>query len=83
MEKDSNLLLKKWNIPGIKRFIIFGLLSTVLATLLIGFTEIAGFFDILVMIPSFAVWLLVLMAAYMILAQILKAIYIRINKEWV
>ncbi len=25
----------------------------------------------------------VLVAAYMILAQILKAIYIRINKEWV
>lgn len=51
--------------------------------LLIGFTAIAGFFDLPVMIPSFAVWLLVLMAAYMILAQILKAIYIRINKEWV
>ena len=151
VEKDSILLPKKWNIPGIKRFmIIFGLLSTVLdvlcflvmwfvlgfnsveqaglfqcgwfmfgiisqtivihtirtpkvpfvqdrasvqltvstllvvlATLLIGFTKIAGFFDLPVMIPSFAVWLLVLMAAYMILAQILKAIYIRINKEWV
>lgn len=51
--------------------------------LLIGFTAIAGFFDLPVMIPSFAVWLLVLMAAYVILAQILKAIYIQINKEWV
>ena len=151
VEKESILLPKKWNVPGIKKFmIIFGLLSTVLdvlcflvmwyvlgfnsieqagffqcgwfmfgiisqtfvihtirtpkapfikdrasvqltvstlavvlVTLLIGFTKIAGFFDLPVMIPGFAIWLVILMAAYTILAQILKAVYIRVNKEWV
>ncbi len=61
-------------------------LSTVLvvaATLLIGFTGIAELFDLPVMVPAFALWLVILMAAYSLLAQILKSIYIRINKEWV
>ena len=35
------------------------------------------------MIPAFGAWLVILMAAYTVLAQILKAVYIRINKEWV
>ena len=151
VEKDSILLPKKWNIPGIKKFmIIFGLLSTVLdvlcflvmwyilgfdsvekagmfqcgwfmfgiisqtivihtirtpnipfvkdrassqltvstlavvfVTLVIGFSKIAGLFSLPVMIPSYGIWLVVLMIVYMALAQILKAVYIRINKEWV
>ena len=58
-------------------------LAVVLVTLLIGFTKIAGIFDLPVMIPAFGAWLVVLMAAYTVLAQILKAVYIRINKEWV
>ena len=63
--------------------LIISTLAVVLVTLLIGFTVVAGIFDLPVMIPAFGIWLVVLMAIYMILAQILKALYIRINKEWV
>ena len=61
-------------------------LSTMLvvaATLMIGFTGIARLFDLPVMVPGFALWLVILMAVYCLLAQVLKSIYIRINKEWV
>jgi len=58
-------------------------LLVVLVTLLIGFTVVAGLFELPVMIPSFGIWLVILMVAYTLLAQILKAVYIRINKEWV
>ena len=151
VEDESIRLPKKWNIPGIKKFmVIFGLLSTVLdvlcflvlwfiykfncndmagffqngwfmfgiisqtvvihtirtpkvpfikdraslqlnistlavviVTLIIGFTAIAKLFDLPVMIPSYVIWLAVLMLVYTILAQILKHIYIRKNHEWV
>ena len=55
----------------------------VLVTLLIGFTIIATWFDLPIMVPSFGLWLIILMVIYMVLAQILKSIYIKINKEWV
>ena len=55
----------------------------VLVTLIIGFTGIANWFDLPVMIPSFGWCLVILMIVYMVLAQILKIIYIKINKEWV
>ncbi|MBP5431690.1 magnesium-translocating P-type ATPase [Ruminococcus sp.] len=151
VEDESIRLPKKWNIPGIKKFmVIFGLLSTVLdvlcflvlwfiykfncndmagffqngwfmfgiisqtvvihtirtpkvpfikdraslqlnlstlavviVTLLIGFTAIAKLFDLPIMIPSYVIWLAVLMLVYTILAQILKHIYIKKNHEWV
>lgn len=57
--------------------------AVVLATLLIGFTGISTLFDLPVMIPSFGIWLILLMVAYMLLAQILKSVYIRISKEWI
>ena len=142
---------KRWDIPGIKKFmIIFGLLSTVLdvlcflvlwfvfgfnsmdkagyfqcgwfmfgvisqtmvihtirtpkipfiqdhasrqltlstlavciITLLIGFTGIAQLFSMPVMPVSFLAWMAGLMVVYTVLAQILKVVYIRVNKEWV
>ncbi|MBO7709848.1 MAG: magnesium-translocating P-type ATPase [Lachnospiraceae bacterium] len=151
VEDEYIRLPKKWDIPGIRKFmVIFGLLSTVLdvlcflvlwyvfrfneislagyfrcgwfmfgvisqtivihtirtpkipfiqdrasvqlmlstslvvaVTLLIGFTRIAGLFDLPVMPPAFGIWLVILMVVYSLLAQILKGIYIRINKEWV
>ena len=55
----------------------------VLVTLLIGFTIVATWFDLPIMVPSFGLWLVILMVIYMVLAQILKSIYIKINKEWV
>ena len=51
--------------------------------LLIGFTGIAGFLDLPVMVPSFALWLAGLMIVYTIFAQIMKRIYMKINHEWV
>ena len=151
VEDEYIRLPKKWDIPGIKKFMVyFGLLSTVLdvlcflvmwyvfkfnsvqtagyfqcgwfmfgvisqtvvihtirtpklpflqdraspqltlstalvvlATLLIGFTAIAALFDLPVMVPAFGLWLVILMAVYSLLAQALKAVYIRLNKEWV
>ncbi len=151
VEEEYIRLPKKWDIPGIKKFMVyFGLLSTVLdvlcflvmwyvfkfdnvqmagyfqcgwfmfgvisqtfvihtirtpkipfiqdraskqltlstvlvvlATLLIGFTGVAVLFGLPVMVPSFGLWLAGLMVAYTVLAQILKWIYIKINKEWV
>ncbi len=151
VEDEYIRLPKKWDIPGIKKFMVyFGLLSTVLdvlcflvmwhifkfnsidkagffqcgwfmfgvisqtfvihtirtpkipfiqdraskqltlstvlvvlATVLIGFTAVANLFDLPVMVPSFAVWLVILMAVYTLLAQLLKSIYIKINREWV
>ena len=61
-------------------------LSTLLVcivTLLIGFTGIALFFSLPVMPAAFLAWIAGLMIAYTVLAQIMKVIYIRINKEWV
>ncbi|MBQ2110109.1 MAG: magnesium-translocating P-type ATPase [Clostridia bacterium] len=151
VEDEYIRLPKKWDIPGIKKFMVyFGLLSTVLdvlcflvmwhifkfntvdkagffqcgwfmfgvisqtfvihtirtpkipfiqdraskqltlstvlvvlATVLIGFTAIAKLFDLPVMVPQFAIWLVILMTVYTLLAQLLKRIYIKINKEWV
>ncbi len=151
VEEESIKLPKKWDIPGIKKFmVIFGLLSTVLdvvcflvmwyvfkfntieqaglfqcgwfmfgvisqtvvihtirtpkvpfikdrasvqlslstvlvviATLLIGFTGLAALLSLPVMTPVFALWLLGMMVLYTVLAQILKGIYIKMNKEWV
>ena len=151
VEDEYIRLPKKWDIPGIKRFMVcFGLLSTVLdvlcflvmwhvfkfnstamagyfqcgwfmfgvisqtmvihtirtpkipfiqdraspqltlstalvvlATLLIGFTAVAGLFDLPVMVPAFGVWLVILMGVYTLLAQALKSVYIRMNREWV
>ena len=61
-------------------------LSTVavcLITLLIGFTGLALFFSLPVMPLTFLAWIVILMVIYTILAQIMKVVYIRINKEWV
>ena len=33
--------------------------------------------------PAFGLWLVILMVVYSLLAQILKWVYIKINKEWV
>ena len=54
-----------------------------LITLLIGFTGIALIFDLPVMPIGFLGWMVLLMIVYTVLAQILKVVYIRINKEWV
>ena len=58
-------------------------LAVCLITLLIGFTALAGLFSLPVMPIPFLGWLAGLMVVYTVLAQALKVVYIRINKEWV
>ena len=61
----------------------FSTLAVCLITLLIGFTGLALFFCLPVMPLTFLAWIVILMVIYTILAQIMKVVYIRINKEWV
>ena len=49
--------------------------SVVLITLLIGFTGISSLFDLPIMPITFLFWIILLMALYMVLAQILKVNY--------
>ena len=52
-------------------------------TLLIGFTAVASLFSLPVMPISFLAWMAALMVVYTVLAQAMKTVYIRFNKEWV
>ena len=65
------------------RQLTFSTLAVCIITLLIGFTGLALFFSMPVMPLSFLAWMVALMVVYTILAQIMKVVYIRINKEWV
>ena len=58
-------------------------LAVCIVTLLIGFTSAAGLFSLPVMPISFLAWMVCLMVIYTVLAQALKTVYIRLNKEWV
>ena len=62
---------------------VLSTLAVVIVTLLIGFTAVAGLFSMPVMPISFLAWMAGLMVVYTVLAQIMKVVYIRINKEWV
>ncbi len=58
-------------------------LAVCVVTLLIGFTAIAGLFSLPVMPIAFLAWMAGLMVVYTFLAQLMKVIWIRINKDWV
>ena len=47
----------------------------VLVTLLIGFTAISGLFDLPIMVPAYAGWMVLLMLAYMVLASVMLRFY--------
>ncbi|MBR4458509.1 MAG: magnesium-translocating P-type ATPase [Clostridia bacterium] len=47
----------------------------VLVTLLIGFTAISGLFDLPIMVPAYAGWMVLLMLVYMVLASIMLRFY--------
>jgi Mg2+-importing ATPase len=47
------------------------------------FGSASNLFDLPVMVASFGLWLAGLMIVYTILAQVLKGIYMKKNKEWV
>ena len=57
-------------------------ISVIVLTLIIGFTSIATIFDMSVMQKGFGIALALLLILYTVLAQIVKRIYIKINKVW-
>lgn len=57
-------------------------LAIIAVTLLIGFTRISAFFSLPTMPLMYMPWIIGLMLVYMILAQIMKTVYIRRHKDW-
>ncbi|MBR0386018.1 MAG: magnesium-translocating P-type ATPase, partial [Erysipelotrichaceae bacterium] len=55
----------------------------VIVTLIIGMTGIALFFDMGKVPAIYGLWMAVLLSAYLLLAQIIKKLYIKINGEWI
>lgn len=55
----------------------------ILATMIIGFTGIAEIFDLKPMPYLYLVWIFVLIFIYLIMAQIMKKLYIKKNDEWI
>jgi len=55
----------------------------VVITLFIGFTNFASTFDLVKLGSSYLMWLGILMIGYMIIAQVMKKIYIKIHHEWI
>ena len=56
--------------------------AIVIITLLIGFSNIASIFDLAKMPITYLWWLAGLIFVYLVMAQIVKKIYIKINHEW-
>ena len=57
-------------------------LAVIAVTLIIGFTGVSTLFDLPTMPLSYMLWLVILMAVYMVFAQIMKVIYIKRHKDW-
>ena len=55
----------------------------IIVTLAIGMTSISAIFDMGQVPAVYGLWMLLLLAIYLIMAQIIKKIYIKINGEWI
>ena len=58
-------------------------IAVVAVTLIIGMTDISAIFDMGRVEPTYIIWMVIMLAVYLLLAQIIKKIYIRINGEWI
>jgi Mg2+-importing ATPase len=58
-------------------------IAVIIITLIIGMTTIALVFDMGVVPASYGIWMVILLLVYLVLAQIIKKIYIKINGEWI
>jgi Mg2+-importing ATPase len=58
-------------------------IAVVIITLIIGMTNISRIFEMGKVPGMYGLWMLILLRIYLILAQIIKKIYIKINKEWI
>ncbi|MEG2379944.1 MAG: magnesium-translocating P-type ATPase [Bacilli bacterium] len=55
----------------------------IIITLIIGFTNIAGLFDLTRLPLSYLGWLIIIVVSYIVVIQIAKKIYIKVNKGWI
>ena len=55
----------------------------ILTTMIIGFTDISEIFDLKPMPYLYLAWIFILISIYLIMAQIMKKIYIKKNNEWI
>ena len=55
----------------------------ILATMIIGFTDISEIFDLKPMPYLYLAWIFILIFIYLIMAQIMKKFYIKKNDEWI
>lgn len=67
--------------PSIK--LVISTLAVTIITLTIGFTKIAGIFDLAVLNSEFMFWLGLLVAGYAIVVQLVKRIYIHYSGQWI
>ncbi|MBR5048953.1 MAG: hypothetical protein IKX74_04870, partial [Erysipelotrichaceae bacterium] len=58
-------------------------IAVIIITLLIGMTAIALIFDMGIVPAVYGLWMALLLLVYLVLAQIIKKIYIKINGEWI
>ena len=58
-------------------------IAVVIVTLIIGMTDISRIFDMGKVPGIYGLWMVILLLGYLLLAQIIKKIYIKINKEWI
>lgn len=57
-------------------------LAVIAVTLVIGFTGVSSLFSLPAMPLAYLPWIVILMIVYMVLAQIMKSLYIRKHKDW-
>ena len=67
--------------PGTQ--LIISTTSVVILTLIIGLTNIAYIFDMIPVAYSYVGWLAILLIIYMVVAQIMKNIYIKRFEKWI
>ena len=58
-------------------------IAVVIVTLIIGMTDISRIFEMGKVPGIYGLWMVILLLGYLLLAQIIKKIYIKINKEWI
>ena len=58
-------------------------IAVVIVTLIIGLSDIALIFDMGKNPPVYVLWIFIMMVIYLLLAQLIKNIYIKVNKEWI
>ena len=79
-------LIRTSKIPFIEskssKQLLLSTFTVVLLTLVIAFTNISVIFDLSTLPYMYLLWIVILMVVYIVLIQVYKRFYIKINKEW-